>query len=114
MSICSTMHRVPQVQTRAQLQVARLKNAFEQQNRTAPAQSTHPFSLGQVQQGETIGAAQTLKHPLDAMAIRIGLDHRPGLSIGCGLTGAGQIVAQGVGVDGGLDRTGHETPEIDG
>ena len=71
------MHRVPQVQARTQLQVAGFKHAFEQQDGPAPAQVAHALGLVQVEQGEAVGPAQTLKHPLDAMAIGIGLDHRP-------------------------------------
>jgi hypothetical protein len=101
------MHRVPQVQARAQLQVSRLESAFEQQDRAAPAQSPHPFGLGQVQERKTIGPAQTVKHPLDAMPVGIGLDHGPGLGVGRGLAGHAQVVAQRSGVDGGLYRAGH-------
>ena len=71
------MHRMPQVQARAQLQVARLEHTFEQQDRATPAQGTHALGLGQVQQGEAVGAAQALEGALDAMAVGIGLDHRP-------------------------------------
>ena len=101
------MHRVPQVQPRAQLQVARLKSAFEQQYGAAPAQGAHALGFAQVQQGKAIGPTQTFKHPLDAMAIRIRLDHGPGLGIGCGLPGTAQVMAQGCGVDAGLDGAGH-------
>ena len=71
------MHRVPQVQARAQLQIARLKHPFEQQDGPAPAQVAHALGFVQVQQSKAVGPAQTLKHPLDAMAVGIGLHHRP-------------------------------------
>jgi hypothetical protein len=61
-SICSSaVHRVPQVQARAQLQVARLEAAFQQQDRPAPAQRAHAFGLGQVEQRKAVGAAQPVK-----------------------------------------------------
>ena len=101
------MHRVPQVQARTQLQIARVKSAFEQQDRTTPAEGPHPLGLTQVQESKTVSAAQAFKHPLDAVAIRIGFDYGPGLGVGCGLPGSAQVVAQRGGVDGGLNRTGH-------
>ena len=52
------VHGVPQAQARAQLQVARLEHAFQQQDGAAPAQRAHPLGLGQVQQREAVGAAQ--------------------------------------------------------
>jgi hypothetical protein len=52
---------VPQVQARAQLQVARLEHAFEQQDRPAPAQRAHALGLGQVQQRKAVGAAQAVE-----------------------------------------------------
>ena len=102
------MHGVPQVQPRAQLQVAGLKGAFEQQDRSTPAQCPNLLRFGQVQQGKTIGTPQSFKRPLNAVPVGIGLDHRPGLRVGCRLAGTGQVVAQGLGVDGGLYRTWHE------
>ena len=97
------VHRVPQVQARAQLQVARLEDAFQQQDGPAPAQRAHPLGLVQVEQGEAVGAAQALPHPLDAVAVGIGLDDAPDLRVGRGPAHAGKVVAQRVGVDGGLD-----------
>ena len=76
------VHRVPQVQARAQLQVARLEHAFEQQDRAAPAQRAHPLGLLQVEQREAVGAAQALEHALDAMAVGVGLDHAPDPGVG--------------------------------
>ena len=95
------MHRMPQAQARAQLQVARLEHAFEQQDGPAPAQVAHALGLGQVQQRKTVGAAQALEHPLDAVAIGIGLDHRPHLGVRHRLAHAREVVVQGRGVDGG-------------
>ncbi len=52
------VHRVPQVQARAQLEVARLEAAFEQQHRAAPAQRAHALGFGEVEQRKAVGAAQ--------------------------------------------------------
>ena len=70
-----------QFQPRTQLQVTGVKNAFEQQNRATPAQGTDTLGFVEVQQGKAVGAAQGLKHPLDAVAVGVGLDHRPGFGI---------------------------------
>ena len=59
-----TVHGMPQVQPGAKLQVARLKNTLQQQNRSAPTQRTNPGGLGQIEQCKAIGAAQALKHIL--------------------------------------------------
>jgi hypothetical protein len=99
-SICS--------QARAQLQVARIEAAFQQQDRSAPAQCADPLGLQQVQQRETVGTAQRVVHPLDPVAVGVGLDHRPDLRVRRRLLDAPQVVAQGVGMDGGKNGTRHE------
>ena len=101
------VHRVPQAQARAQLQVARLEHAFEQQDGAAPAQGAHALGLGQVQQGKAIGRAQAFKHPLNAVPVGVGLDHGPDFGIGHGALHALEVVLQGSGVDVGLDRAWH-------
>ena len=101
------VHRVPQVQARAPFQVAQLKRAFKQQNRPAPAQGAQALGLVQVEQRKSVGAAQAFKCALNAVAIGVGLDHGPGAGIRGAGTRALQVVAQGLGMDGGLDRTGH-------
>jgi hypothetical protein len=101
------MHCVPQAQARAQLQVPRLEHAFEQKDGPAPAQVAHALGLGQVQERKAVGAAQAFVCALDAMAVRIGLDHGPDLGVGRRLPDAIQVVVQGGGVDGGGDGTGH-------
>ena len=103
----SAVHRVPEVQARAQLQVARLEHPFEQQDGAAPAQRAQALRLVQIEQGETVGRAQGVEHPFDAMAVGIGLDHRPDPRIGRRGAGPRQVVRQRVGVDQGFDRTGH-------
>ena len=80
--LLGAVHHVPQVQARAQLQIARLEHAFEQQDGAAPAQSAHTFGLGQVQQREAVGAAQAVEGAFDAVAVGICLDHRPHPRIG--------------------------------
>ena len=52
------VHGVPQVQARADLEVARLEAAFEQQDRPAPAERAQPFGLVQVEQRKAVGALQ--------------------------------------------------------
>ena len=106
--LLAAVNGVPQVQSRAQLQIARLKAAFEQQDRPAPAQGAHTLGLGQVEQGKAVGGAQGLKHPLDAMTVGVGLDHRPDLGITGEVTHARQVVAQVRSVDGGQNGAGHE------
>ena len=101
------VHRVPQVQARAQLQVAQFEHAFEQQNRTAPAQGTHLLGFVEVQQRKAIGSAQPIEGPLDAMTVGVGLDDGPDSGVRRGLTCPRQIVAKRARMDGGLDRTGH-------
>jgi hypothetical protein len=101
------MHRVPQPQARAQLEVTRLEHAFEQKDRAAPAERAHPLGLLQVQQRETVGAAQRVEHALDPVAIGIGLDHGPDLRVARGTAQARQVVAQGGQVDRGADGAGH-------
>ena len=78
------VHHVPQVQARAQLQVARLEAALEQQHRAAPAERAHALGLGQVEQREAVGAAQAVEDALDAVAVGVGLDHRPDPGVGRG------------------------------
>ena len=101
------VHRVPQVQARAQFQVARLENAFEQQDGAAPVQRAQALRLGQVQQGKTVGAPQRAEHALDAVAVGIGLDHRPDPCVRRPHAGLVQVVFEGVGMDGGKNGTGH-------
>jgi hypothetical protein len=57
---------VPQVQARAQLQVARLEHAFQQQDGAAPVQRAQALGLGQVEQRKAVGAAQG-SNTLDAV-----------------------------------------------
>jgi hypothetical protein len=101
------VHGMPQRQARAQLQVARLEHALQQQDGAAPAQVAHALGLCQVKQRKTIGGAQALKGPLDAVAVGVGLDYRPGFGIGHGLAHAREVVVQGIGVDGGVNRARH-------
>ena len=101
------VHGVPEIQTRTELQVARLKHTFEQQDRPAPAQVAYALGLGQVQQRNAVGAAQTLKDTFDAMTVRIGLDHGPHSRVGCLRAHSVQVVLQGAQVDGGKDGAGH-------
>ena len=103
------VHGMPQAQARAQLQVTRLEHTFEQQDRAAPAQGPHPFGLGQVQQRKAVGPAQAVEHPLDAMAIGIGLNHSPDLGVLGRLAHPREVVAQGGRVDGGKNGARHKT-----
>ena len=102
------VHGVPQVQARAQLQIARLEHAFEQQDRPAPAQCAHALGLGQVQQGKAVGAAQAFEGALDPVAVGVGLDHGPQARARRGFAQALQVVAQRVGMNGGKDGTRHD------
>ena len=101
------VHGVPQVEARAQLQVARLEHALQQQDRAAPAQIAHTLRLGQIEQREAVGAAQAFEGALDAVAVGIGLDDGPHPRARRGGAHLRQVVAQRAGVDGGVDRARH-------
>ena len=101
------VHRVPQVQPRAQLEIARLEAAFEQQHRTAPAEGPHALGFGEVEQRKTVGRAQRVEHALDAVAVGIGLDHGPDARARRQAARARQVVRQRIAVDQGFDRTRH-------
>ena len=101
------VHCVPQMQARAELEVARLEHAFKQQDRAAPVQRAQALRLGQVQQREAVGTAQRVEHALDAVAVGVGLDHRPDARVGRPHTGLVQVVLERCGMDGGVDGAGH-------
>ena len=63
--------------------------------------------LGQIQQGETIGGPEGIEHALDAVAVGIGLDHRPHAGIEGRAPRPVEVVAQCIGMDGGEDGTRH-------
>jgi multidrug efflux pump subunit AcrA (membrane-fusion protein) len=65
------MHHMPKTQARAQLQIASFKNTLQQQDRTTPIERTQTLSFTQVEHGKTIGAAQTFKRPLNAVALAL-------------------------------------------
>ena len=65
------------------------------------------LGLGQVQQRKAVHTPQAFEHPLDAVPVGVGLDHAPDAGIGHGGPHAGQVVTQGVGVDGGKDGARH-------
>ncbi|CFW36991.1 Uncharacterised protein [Bordetella pertussis] len=58
-------------------QVGRLEEAFEQQDRAAPARFAAAHGLLQVQHGQALGRRETGHRLFDAMAVGIGLDDRP-------------------------------------
>jgi small-conductance mechanosensitive channel len=101
------VHRVPQVQARAQLQVARLEHAFQQQDGPAPLQRAQALGFGQVEQRKTVGGAQRVEHAFDAVAVGVGLDHCPDPRIGGLRARPRQVVGQGIGMDQGFDRARH-------
>ena len=101
------MHRVPQLQARAQLQVTRLKHAFEQQDGPAPTQVAHALGFIQIQQGKTVGAAQARVRALNAVAVGVGFDHSPHLGLRHRGAVAVQVVLQCSRVDGGENRARH-------
>ena len=96
---------MPQIQTRTQLQVTLLKNTFEQQDGATPAQVAQRFGLVQIQKRKTVSTAQAFERAGNAVTVGIGLDHGPDPGIGSGSARAAQVVAQGLGVDGGNDGT---------
>ena len=101
------MHGVPQVQTRAEFQIAGFKHTFQKQHRPAPTQGPYALRLVQVQQSKAIGGTQAFEHTFDAMAIGVGFDHRPDAGIGGSKAHALQVMTQRVGVNKGVYRAGH-------
>jgi len=87
--------------------VARIERPLEHQDGTAPAERAQRCSLGQIEQGETVGGAQRVECTLDAVAVGIGLDHRPDACIGGRGTRPRQVGGQRRGVDEGFDRARH-------
>ena len=104
--------RVPQAQARAQLQVARVKTALQQQDGAAPVERAQALRLGQVQQRETVGAAQCVKDAFDAVAVGVGLDDGPDLGVGRGGAGAGEVVRERGSVDGGKNGAWHGAEKV--
>ena len=102
------VHDMPEVQPRAQLEVARLEAAFQQQHRAAPAQVAHPLRLVEVEHRQAVGTEQARPDALDAVPVGVGLDDRPQPGVGCAPACAGQVAGEGVGMDEGFDRTGHD------
>ena len=107
--LLATVHHMPQVKPRAKLEVALFKHALEQQDGPAPTQGSYPLCLLEVEQGKAIGPAQTVKNPLDAVSVGIGLDHRPDSGIWRSGAQACHIGAQCIGVNGGSNGAGHRT-----
>ena len=107
------VHGVPQAQARAQLQIARLEHALQQQDRAAPVQGAQALGLGDLQHGKAIGRTQALEGMLHPMAIGIRLGHAQQLGVRRGAAHLFQVVAQGLGVDGGENgaRHGEKFPE---
>ena len=89
--------RVPEVQARAGLEVARLEAAFEQQDRAAPAERAQRFGFVQVEQREAVGGLAGRRRRCDAVAVGVGLDDRPDLGA-AGARGArtAQVVREGL------------------
>ncbi|OIQ71446.1 hypothetical protein GALL_469380 [mine drainage metagenome] len=104
----AAMHHVPEVEPLAQRQILRTETAFEQENGSAPAQRAQRLGLGQVEQGEAVGAAQRAIHPGDAVAVGIGLHRSPHLAGRRALADAGEVVGQRGSVDDGGNRAGHD------
>ena len=102
------MHDVPQAKPRTQLQIARIKAAFQQKNRPAPVQCPQALRFGQIQQRKAVGAAQAVKCALYAVPVGVGLDDGPDLGVGRCSTHTRQVVNQGCGMNGGKNRAGHD------
>jgi hypothetical protein len=67
------------------------------------------LGLVQVDQGEAIGVVESAHRILNAVAVRIGLDHRPDLATGCARACCRKVVTHCGKVDLGADGTGHGT-----
>jgi hypothetical protein len=101
------VHDRRQTEARNQVEVARLEESLEQQDRLAPAGRTRALGFRQVKQRQAIGRGERRQHALESVAVRIGLDHRPhpprpGLA-----ARLREVVLQGIEMDQGLDRTRH-------
>ena len=101
------MHRMPEVETRTEFEVACLEHAFEQQDRPPPAQRPHALGFVQIEQRETVGTAETVEHALDAVTVGVGLDDGPHARVERRAPDALQVVAQRAGMDGGEDGAWH-------
>jgi hypothetical protein len=98
---------VPQVQARAGLEIASVEAAFEEKDRAAPAEVAQQLGLGDVEQREAVGALQRRKCVGDAVAVGIGLDHRPDARAGRGLARDLEIGGKGVAMNDRFDRPRH-------
>ncbi len=101
------VHRVPQVQPRAQLEVALLEAAFQHQDRPAPAERADALRLVEIEQREAVRSSETIERPFYSVPVGIGLDDGPDARIRSGFAGSSDVVREGVDVDQGFDGTGH-------
>jgi len=101
------MHGVPNAQARAQLQIAQLKHAFQQQDGAAPVQAAQAQGLFQLQHRKAISRTQAFKRAFNAMAVGIGLGHAHQLGVWRCAAHALQVVANRLGMDGGKNGARH-------
>jgi hypothetical protein len=88
-------------------EVAGLEEAFEQEDRLGHAADAQPRGLLQVEHREAVGGIERARGALDAVAVRVRLDHRPDLGV-CGMAPRYcQIMCECRGRDGRADRPGH-------
>ena len=71
------------------------------------AQGAQRCSFGQVEQRKTVGAVQAGEGAFDAVAVGVGLDHRPHTGIWRRGAGTRQVGSQRGGVDQGFDGARH-------
>ena len=105
--LAGLVNDVPQVQARARLEVAGVEAAFEQEDRAAPAEPAQQLGLGDVEQRETVGALQRREHVGDAVAVGVGLDHRPDARARRGVARDLEIGREGVAMNDRFDRPRH-------
>ncbi len=87
--------------------VGRLEDPFEQQHRLVPAEFAHAHGFVEIEQRDAVGRCEARVDPLDAMTVRIGLDHGPHARLRGGAADEVEVVADGVRSDVGGDGTGH-------
>ncbi len=102
------MDHAGQVVGQHYVEVGGLEAALQQQHRLADARLPQAHRLVQVQQGEAVGqVAPGPRRPHEAVAVGIGLHHRPAARLAGQAFGQQVVVAQGGRIDGGGKRARH-------
>ncbi len=98
---------VPEIETRAGVEVAGIEAALEEQDRAAPAELAQQGRFLRIEQGEPVGALQAGVHVADAVAVGVGLDDRPDLGAAGGAASHREVGREGLRMDERFDRSRH-------